>query len=638
MKSKALMGVAALIVAWMTALCFMRADSRTGAPDGWVRHSRGQPFVSQSVLAKSAPIWGTTSLAAYQTIIGSQQGSTISTEVWIPESGKLVIAPHFRVQGAMDVLVIETGSPPSGKKLGTAGAGRSLPCTGSPTETQPGWTSISLERATNGWSATINGESLACASGDGVGSPALTAGLRRVSVRTLTLDGRTTGGSSPSALGLAALVGSLSLAGLLALARWWPVAGVSTAVGMLSGLLIIGMDGAQLAETLRLLDSSEDWLPLWLSGFCAVLGGVLCGCIQLARKRGFIWTLGPSLAFALGTGVAWGVIGGMGWLYTVFAGLSLGALVWVNVHPTRLKYYNLSALGLAAALLGSTEVMVRYTHMGSLWNAADVYRGAGSITTLIEQFEGMKSAVPSIYPAKGFPVALPPKRASKRIVCLGASSTGGAFQNDSLDEFYPARLAQLQATNSEVVNQGVGGWTSFHIRQFLDGYADKIDGDVWTIYLGVNENLPTPMPFADLYEAWKNDSLSEGIAALDKIRLYQALRLFARSFRPGGGVGVPPESLRDNLRHIVGLAQARGVKVMLMSEGVRPDPRILWHYSVVMKEVAEESGADVHYIDVAERLDEVGDRAFIDSNHLTDLGHRTVANLMASELTTLGWW
>ena len=633
-----MMSVAALAVACMTALCFMRADSRAGAPDGWVRHSRGQPFVSQSVLAKTAPIWGTTSLAAYQTIIGSEQASSIAIEAWLPESGKLVLTPHFRVQGAMDVLVIEADSAPAGRKLGVGGAGRALPCSGTPSPTAPGWTTVTLERAPNGWAATVNGESLACASGDGIGSPALTAGLRRVSVRTLTLNGQTAPGSTPSALGVGGLAGALAFAGLIGVARWWSTAGVVVAAGMMSGLLIIGMDGAQLAETLRLIESSEDWLPLWMSGFFAVLGATLCACTRIAQHRGFLWTLGPSLAFSLGAGGVWGIIGAMGWLYAVFAGLSLGALVWVNVHPTRLKYYNLSALALATALIGSTEVMVRYTHMGSLWNAADVYRGAGSINTLIEQFEGMKSAVPSIYPAKGFPVALPPKRSSTRVVCLGASSTGGAFQNDSLDEFYPARLAQLQTSNSEVVNQGVGGWTSFHIRQFLDGYADTIDGDIWTIYLGVNENLPTPMPFADLYEAWKNDSLSEGIAALDKIRLYQALRLFARSFRPGGGVGVPPESLRDNLRHIVGLAKARNVKVLLMSEGVRPDPRILWHYSVVMRDVAAESGTDVHYVDVAARLDEVGDRAFIDSNHLTDLGHRTVADLMAKELTAQGWW
>ena len=248
-----------------------------------------------------------------------------------------------------------------------------------------------------------------------------------------------------------------------------------------------------------------------------------------------------------------------------------------------------------------------------------------------------KSAVPSIYPAKGFPVALPPKRASKRVVCLGASSTGGAFQNDSLDEFYPARLAQLQTTNTEVVNQGVGGWTSFHIRQFLDGYADNIDGDVWTIYLGVNENLPTPMPFADLYEAWKNDSLSEGIAVLDKIRLYQAFRLFALISARRRGRSPTRVSPRQPPPHRRTRAGAWG-EGAADERGREAGPRILWHYSVVMKEVAEESGVDVHYIDVAARLDEVGDRAFIDSNHLTDLGHRSVADLMAKNLTALGWW
>ena len=625
-------------MAWLMALCFTRADSRTGSPDGWTRHSRGQPFVSQAVLAKSPPIWGTTSLAAYQSLLARSEASSLSAEIWMPESGKLVLAPHFRVQGAMDALVIEAGSAPTGRHLTTTGVGHALPCSGTPGPTQPGWVQLTMERANNGWLARVNGEAIACASSDGVGSPALTAGLRRVSVRALTLDGRSAPGVTLPAIALGLGTGVLVLGCLLATARWWRAASVAVAIGLLTGVLIAGMDGAQLAETMRLIESSEDWLPLWLAGFSATGAFTVAGSIRLALSRGLLWALAPTLLFALLTGGIWGVIGGMGWLYTVFAGLSLGGLVWVNVHPGRVRYYNLSALALAAALMGSTEVMVRFTHMGSLWNAADVYRGAGSINTLIEQFEGMASAVPSIYPAKGFPVALPPKRAAQRVVCLGASSTGGAFQNDSLDEFYPARLAQLQTGNTEVVNQGVGGWTSFHIRLFLDGHADKLEGEVWTIYLGVNENLPTPMPFADLYEAWKNDRLSDGVAFLDNIRLYQALRLFARSVRPGGGVGVPPESLRENLRYIVQLAKSRGTKVLLMSEGVRPDPRILWHYAAVMKDVAEESGADVHFLDTAARLDEVGDRAFIDSNHLTDLGHRTVSNLIATELTRLGWW
>ncbi|MDG1137094.1 MAG: SGNH/GDSL hydrolase family protein, partial [Phycisphaerales bacterium] len=240
-------------------------------------------------------------------------------------------------------------------------------------------------------------------------------------------------------------------------------------------------------------------------------------------------------------------------------------------------------------------------------------------------------------PSKGFPVAVPPKSAPIRVACLGASSTGGAFQNDSLDDFYPARMSHMRPPNTEIVNQGVGGWTSFHIRKYLEGHADTLDANIWTIYLGVNENLPTRMSFADLYDAWEAGSLSEGITALDNIRLFQGLRLFTRGLQPGAGAGVSPKALRDNLEQIIQLAQARQVKVLLMSEGVRPDPRILWHYAAVMSEVADESD-DVVYLDTATLLDQVGDGAFIDSNHLTDLGHRTVAAALKAELTRLGWW
>jgi len=47
---------------------------------------------------------------------------------------------------------------------------------------------------------------------------------------------------------------------------------------------------------------------------------------------------------------------------------------------------------------------------------------------------------------------------------------------------------------------------------------------------------------------------------------------------------------------------------------------------------------NVHYLDTALVLDEVGDRAFIDSNHLTETGHRTVARTIWAELDRLQWW
>ena len=135
---------------------------------------------------------------------------------------------------------------------------------------------------------------------------------------------------------------------------------------------------------------------------------------------------------------------------------------------------------------------------------------------------------------------------------------------------------------------------------------------------------------------YKAGELTQTNSTLDSVRLYQGLRLLARGLRPGGGAGVSPQALEDNLQAIAGLAESRNMKVLLMSEGVRPDPRILWHYAKMMDQVAQ-SSTNIHYLDTASVLDEVGTGVFIDSNHLTDRGHRIVANAMQKELENLGW-
>ena len=74
-----------------------------------------------------------------------------------------------------------------------------------------------------------------------------------------------------------------------------------------------------------------------------------------------------------------------------------------------------------------------------------------------------------------------------------------------------------------------------------------------------------------------------------------------------------------------------------MSEGVRPDPRILWHYYEVMEALAAEH-ANTEYLDTASMLDRHTDRAFIDTNHLTATGHTKLARAIDAELNRLGWY
>jgi lysophospholipase L1-like esterase len=636
MNPRILLALSALALGAMTAICGSRGMARNGAPDGLQRHSRGQPFVSQTVLADAPAPWGTWSLAAYQSLVASNPAERIDATGVLPEGGRLALTLHHRPDDSTSALIIETGESPAGRRMQLDGAGQALPCTGTVGTTQAGPFSVSVVRSGQGWTATIDGQTLSCTSPDSVGHPAITAGLRRVSLQRASVGGATASSPTPRALGLGAstVVGAALL--FWGLLRVSPLTSMTAALAGGAGWLAMPIDGGQLAEAIRLVEAQDDWLPFTIS---VILMGLVIAVGLTARWANSTKPklVAPGLLFAAFLGWVWSVHGAAGWGYSVAFGLSLSALVWVQVHAATLRYFNVISLALAIAALGSTEVMVRFSPVGNLWNASNTQQGAGSTATLIEQFEALEAGVHTFYPSKGFPVRLSPKQAARRIACLGASSTGGAFQNDSLADFYPALLGKLSPSSTEVVNQGVGGWNSFHLLRFLEGHADALDADVWTVYLGVNENLPTAMPFSELHEAWKAGNLTEGTQALDSIRLFQGLRLLVRGLRPGGGAGVSAADLRANLEGIIAEAESRGINVLLMSEGVRPDPRILWHYYEVMEALAAEH-TNTEYLDTASMLDRHTDRAFIDTNHLTPNGHTKLARAVDAELNRLGWY
>jgi len=631
-----LLALGAIAIAWTTMVCGVRNESRTGEPDLMSRHSRGQPFVSQTVLASGPAPSGTWSLSAYQSFVADQRADRITVSGTLPEGGRATLTLHHRPNDTTSALVLTAGEAPRGLNVQLDGAGQALRCTGSLPTMAPGPFSVSMERGGSGWAATTGGHTLQCVSTDSSGHPSVSAGLRRIDIDSIEIDGTA---SSPQGMrwfltGLG--VGLFAFLGMIAMRRRMPNAAALAAVGLLMGSPITAIDGARLAEALRLTQASDDWLPVTIALTLASLA-IACGLASSLARRSLLMGAVPTVLLAAAWAVTWTVSDATGWAYTALFGAALGALVWAQVQASRLRFYNIISLALACALIGALEVMVRFSAVGNVWNAANTQQGAGSTATLIEQFEDLEAGQFTAYPAKGFPVRLGKKQASTRVVCLGASSTGGAFQNDSLAEFYPALLNQLSPDDTEVVNQGVGGWNSFHLRQFLDGHADRLNGEVWTIYLGVNENLPTAMPFADLYTAWKAGNLSERTRSLDNIRLFQGLRLLVRGMRPGGGVGVSASDLRENLAHIIDVAKERNVRVLLMSEGVRPDPRVLWHYFDVMSELAA-AHSHVAYLDTASVLDRFNDRAFIDTNHLTPTGHSSVARAIDAELRRLGWY
>ena len=330
-----------------------------------------------------------------------------------------------------------------------------------------------------------------------------------------------------------------------------------------------------------------------------------------------------------------------GWLAA--AGALAALLVWANANAQRARLYNLTCLAAALLAAASCEQGVRFSPAGQAWDAAYAPPGAQDIFTHVQSaaqdFELLSAAQPTSYPDRGYPVQIQPADGRPRIVVMGGSTTGGAWQNDDLDEFYPARLAELLGPDQQVLNQGVGGWTTWHIQRYLQARLPDLAPDVLVLYVGHNDLLtPVPLPYHLLHQRWSRGGVAAGSSGfLNRFRLYQGLRYLLASLQPASRrVAVPLEQARENLAAIVAAVVGTGGHVILMSEGLAPDPGLLEGYNRMMRELASTRPA-VSYLDIAGLLHEQpGAGLFLDDCHLTPSGHETLAARLYQELRNQG--
>ena len=172
---------------------------------------RGQPFVSQSVIASGPQAWNTWSLAGYQSFVADTPANQMSADVTLQESGRVIITPHYRANDATTALVMEVGSAPKGMVLQIDGVGRDLRCSGSPSVLEAGRVQIELGQSPGGWTARFNNQTLQCSTSDSMGQPAITAGLRRIGVHHVGSNTVVQGGPGGQAVAYAAGLGFLAL-------------------------------------------------------------------------------------------------------------------------------------------------------------------------------------------------------------------------------------------------------------------------------------------------------------------------------------------------------------------------------------------------------------------------------------------
>lgn len=486
---------------------------------------------------------------------------------------------------------------------------------------------------------SVNGaEVMRCEAVHQGGSVLFGAGVRRVQLHEVRIEvpGQpvfedrfsSLSRSLAAQLTLAALGAALGVFGL-ARRRAWLIA----AAPLLLAAPLFRLDMRALLDNLRLIHVPEAAGPALLVGVptLTMLLAVVSAGLRLPHTLG--------LAAAVSAAMI-GVFGGAGVGPALLAGLTLpwALLAWVNTHPVPAR--PLISWALCAVLAVQAELGLRETATFSTWATGRGWERAREEFAQLLEIQQHKS-----YPSDSFPVRPPdPDPNKRRIVALGGSSTGGAYQMDDLDQFWPNRLGEtLQVRGRgdwEVVNQGVGGWNTLHVRLYVESQIQRLDADLFVVYVGHNDILTrSPAPYRDLYARYQRGGGAAAAvsARLSELRLYNGLRFMLLGLRDrGGAVAVPVEDARENLTALFDLAEANNAKVMLLTEGLNPDPQPMTQYAQMQRQLAESRGG--LYLDTATLLWETGDpNLFLDDCHLSQSGHVKLSGWIADALERAGW-
>jgi len=306
--------------------------------------------------------------------------------------------------------------------------------------------------------------------------------------------------------------------------------------------------------------------------------------------------------------------GAAGWLF--LAALALTLTVALNHSAARPLVVNLGSLLLVAILLSSAEQGLRSSPFSLAWSA-----------------EGTLHS-----PSDNQLAGLPPRSAPQRIVAMGGSTTGGALGQPDRRGYYPAVMSRsLTQTQTQVVNAGVAGWTTWQIRQALAARLAALDPDILLLYIGYNDAMVmSSRRFNQSVQAGPAHSVSTGLStALSQLRLYQGLRAAINTgLGRRQGVAVTPADSRDNLLAIIASLQPRKTRLLVVSEATWPPNSDLDDTTAALHEVIVASPG-THWLSATPVLDAPQD--FIDDCHLTAAGHQALADAILEKLRQLGW-
>lgn len=263
----------------------------------------------------------------------------------------------------------------------------------------------------------------------------------------------------------------------------------------------------------------------------------------------------------------------------------------------------------------------------------------------------------------------------QRIVCLGGSTTYGTGVSNN-DDAYPAQLERLLNERSEseragvfeVLNLGVGGYTSLEVLRLLETEALALDPDIVLIQVAINDVGPRLYPgFTCDYSHFRKPMrpLPDGVVSRALMRsrfalvlgwaigYYEPLTLQARTQRP-----LPPvdeaaahfesndsSCFAQNIHKAIARCRSAGVDVYLLTEAYIDFPPTtggaaaarlealykegLRQHNAALMEISATTGAGL--IDLYRLMP--GDKAyFTDPIHANKAGNEVKAGIIADAL------
>ena len=264
-----------------------------------------------------------------------------------------------------------------------------------------------------------------------------------------------------------------------------------------------------------------------------------------------------------------------------------------------------------------------------------------------------------------------------RIICLGGSTTYGTGVEDDT-ETYPSQLAEIlgnavdleRYSSVEVLNLGVGNYTSVEVLKNLERYGLALDPDIVLIQSAINDiaprfysdfeceythfRIPMKRPkTGPIRRLWRSSRLVLTLGW--RLGIYKPLTLQSWTQRPMPVMDAALENLaingsecfEENIREAVRLCIASGAKMYLLTQPYMDSPSqpeadasarrleetyklgLLDHNAVVSKIALL---TEAHLIDVAYKMPK-SLSFFADPIHMTPVGNRVKAEIIADVLT-----